>query len=77
MDITVALQVLLEGLKLLETAVGDPIKKEALSLQTDWDIELGKPYDQIDDARLDSIRGEFMRIVQLYSTAIEGQVTKT
>lgn len=77
MDIGVAIEVMLQALKLINTEVGDPIKKQALSLKQDWATEISKPYDQIDDARLDSIRSEFLRLVSVYGAAVEGQVAKT
>lgn len=65
------------SLRLVEKSLADRIKNEILSLRSDYAEELGKPFDQIDDDKLYSIRLRINGIVQLYTSAIEGSDTKT
>jgi hypothetical protein len=66
------LDIILVGLRFLDRVSQDKIKKEILGLQTDYAAELSKPYDQIDDARLYSLKLRLDGIVQLYCSAAQG-----
>ncbi len=66
------LEIVLIGLKFLERADQDKIRKEILELRTQYATELAKPENQIDDALLDSISAHLVRILSLYRSAIEG-----
>ena len=70
------LKIILVSLHLIEKAQADKIKNEILSLQTDYAEEWGKPYEEIDDARLHSIKLRLDGIIQLYSAAAQGTPTK-
>lgn len=64
------------SLHLIDQYEADKIKNEIASLRSDYAEELSKPYDDIDDARLYSIKLRLNGIVQLYSTAAQSAGTK-
>lgn len=65
------LDVILVSLKFIDRYSQDRIRLEILELNQDYAEELSKPYDQIDDARLHSIRMRLDGIADLYRAAAQ------
>lgn len=71
-----ALEAIVIGLRFLDRESQVRIASEMVSLKQDYEQELAKPYNEIDDARLHSIRMRLDGIISIYRAAAQGSCAK-
>lgn len=70
--IEAVLEAIVIGLRFLDRDSQIRIASEMVSLKQDYEQELAKPYNEIDDARLHSIRMRLDGIIAIYRAAAQG-----
>lgn len=70
------LEAIVIGLRFLDRESQIAIASEIVNLKQDYEQELAKPYTEIDDARLHSIRMRLDGIISIYRAAAQGSGIK-